>query len=119
MLAACLFVMGTTHVMASDVYLYQKDNSHINNAWNNEVGYGLVDATAAVAMAERSAVTTYIRNQVLDSDIDYSDYNVELENVTIEPDVFIEIGKDNEAVLRSSVKVMKGGSLTIYNGALW
>ena len=79
----------------------------------------VVDATAAVAMAERSAVTTYIRNQVLDSDIDYSDYNVELENVTIEPDVFIEIGKDNEAVLRSSVKVMKGGSLTIYNGALW
>ena len=114
------FILGrTARKIRTDVYSYQKDASHINNAWNNEVGYGLVDATAAVEMAERAAVTTYVRNQVLDCDIDYSNYNVELENVTIEPNVFIEIGKENEAILKSSVKIMKGGSLIIYNGVLW
>ena len=114
------FILGrTARKIRTDVYSYQKDASHINNTWNNEVGYGLVDATAAVAMAERATITTYIRNQILDNDDDYSNYNVELENVTIEPDVFIEIGKDNEAILRSSVRVMQGGSMIIYNGALW
>lgn len=31
----------------------------------------------------------------------------------------VQVMASNEAILKSSVKIMKGGSLIIYNGALW
>ena len=101
----------------TDLYSYQTDTLHKNGTWNNEMGYGLVDATAAVEMAKITAVTTYIQNQVFNSDTQieyYYDKNVELENVTIEPEGRLEIDKDNTVRLRSLVRVVKGGELKVF-----
>ena len=42
----------TAQKVRSDLYNYQSDQSHPNGTWNNEMGYGLVDAYAAVKMAK-------------------------------------------------------------------
>ena len=100
-----------------DLYTYQNDNVHANGTWNSEVGYGLLDASAAVDIAKATAVTTYIKNKVFDdsvSDTYYRDINVELENVTVEPGGVLEIEKENTVLLKSSVKVKKDGFFMIF-----
>lgn len=42
----------TAQKVRPDLYNYQSDQSHPNGTWNNEMGYGLVDAYAAVKMAK-------------------------------------------------------------------
>ena len=104
-------------VREEDLYVYENDTIHVNGTWNNEVGYGLIDAAAAVNVAKKTAVTTYIKNQVFDDmglEADFNDINVELENVTIGPEGYIEIYKEEDAILKSSVIVRKGGIFHIY-----
>ena len=96
---------------------YQNDTIHLSGTWNNEVGYGLVDAARAVDIAKKTAVTTYIRNQVFDwyTHITwFYDKNVEVENVVIDNEGTLEIEKDNTVLFKSSVEVKKGGFLIVY-----
>lgn len=104
-------------VREEDLYVFENDTIHVNGTWNNEVGYGLIDAAAAVDVAKKTAVTTYIKNQVFDDmglEADFNDINVELENVTVGPEGYIEIYKEEDAILKSSVIVRKGGIFHIY-----
>ena len=96
----------------------RKDTLHTNATWNNEVGYGLVDATAAVEMAKReSSVTTYIRNKVFDNeDVElHRDKYVEIEHVRVDSGGLLHIDEEKRAILKSSVRIKKGGYFTIYN----
>ncbi len=112
------YIIGNTaRKIRTDLYSYQTDTIHKNGTWNNEMGYGLVDATAAVEFAKKTAETTYIRNQTFDRSTQieyYYDKNIELENVVVESGGRLEIDKDNAVLLKSSVWVMKGGELKIY-----
>ena len=102
-------------VREEDLYVFENDTIHVNGTWNNEVGYGLIDAAAAVDIAKKTAVTTYIKNQEIDEEmLDYDDVNVELENVIIGSEGVIEIDKQQNVVLRPSILVKKGGRLVIY-----
>ena len=47
-------------------YNYQPDQNHPNGTWNNEVGYGLVDAYAAVQKAMNYHNDLYVRDTVTD-----------------------------------------------------
>ena len=102
-------------VREEDLYVFENDTIHVNGTWNSEVGYGLIDAAAAVDIAKKTAVTTYIKNQEIDEEmLDYDDVNVELENVIIGSEGVIEIDKQQNVVLRPSILVKKGGRLVIY-----
>lgn len=107
----------TARKVRNDLYIYQNDTIHLSGTWNNEVGYGLVDAARAVDIAKKTAVTTYIRNQVFDwyTHITwFYDKNVEVENVVIDNEGTLEIDKDNTVLFKSSVEVKKGGFLIVY-----
>ena len=109
-------------VREEDLYVFENDTIHVNGTWNNEVGYGLIDAAAAVDVAKKTAVTTYIKNQVFDDmglEADFNDINVELENVTVGPEGYIEIYKEEDAILKSSVIVRKGGIFHIYQEIMY
>lgn len=109
-------------VREEDLYVYENDTIHVNGTWNNEVGYGLIDAAAAVDIAKKTAVTTYIKNQDFNDvglEADFYDINVELENVTIGPEGYMEIYKEEDATLKSSVIVRKGGIFHIYQEIMY
>ena len=111
-------ITKTAREVRPNLYSYQKDTLHTNAAWNNEVGYGLVDATAAVEMAkEEGTVTTYIRNRVFgDEEIElYRDKYVEIEHVRVDSGGQLHIDEEKRAILKSSVRIKKGGIFTIYN----
>lgn len=58
----------TAQKVRPDLYSYNSDQSHSNGMWNNEMGYGLVDAYAAVRMAKGlvAPADLYVRDSVGD-----------------------------------------------------
>ena len=82
------------------------------------MGYGLVDATAAVKMAERYAASTCVWNRVFDNyDHGWGYFEgskVDVEDVTVDSCGVLTIVKEEKAILKSSVRVKKGGELIIY-----
>ena len=55
----------TARKIRTDRYVYTLDNIHLNGTWNDSVGYGLVDAYAAVKKAKD--IDLYIRDSVTDN----------------------------------------------------
>lgn len=107
----------TAKKVRPDLYTYQNDSIHPHGTWNEEMGYGLIDAGAAVKLAEKASRTTYVRDTILTNE-QFEDYDVEFENVVIEPDPFVEVDKYNCVILRSSVFVRKGGNFIIFKEPL-
>ena len=136
--AACAHVAGVTALMLSvnpeltaeavdfiisksarkvrtDLYSYTKDALHKYGAWNNEVGYGFVDAAAAVELA--MPTTSYVWKQDIYDDADgyFENTNVDVKDITVDTYEQFHIFKSNGAILRSSVKIKQGGELLIFN----
>ena len=107
------YVIGkTARKIRSDVYLYQKDSIHSHGTWNNEMGYGLIDATAAVGMARRYAASTCVWSQLYNEEY-FEDPYIDVEDVTVEPDEHLHFFKNKRATLKSSVYIKKGAELLI------
>lgn len=81
------------------------------------MGYGLVDATAAVKMAKALPVTAYVEYLTVNAgDHEYFGNSfVELEHVAVEPEGQLHIDEEKRAILKSSVRIKQGGYFTIYN----
>lgn len=107
------FIIGNSaRKIRTDLYSYTKDNTHMNGTWNNEAGYGFVDATAAVNMAR---TRTYVWSKAYyDENYGYfNTTNVDVKNITIESNDVFHIFKSGKAVLRALVKVKEGGEVLI------
>ena len=79
----------TAQKIRPDVYTYSVGSNHPNGTWNNEMGYGLVDAYAAVRKALDSDL--YVRDTI-------SDNGTEPSQVTYmwrSPDIWIEDAAGN------------------------
>lgn len=107
------FIIGNSaRKERTDLYSYAKDNTHLNGTWNNEVGYGFVDATAAVAKA---FATSYVWRQDYyeANDRYFENTNIDVRNITVEDGDHFHIIKEKTAILRSSVRIKEGGELLI------
>lgn len=108
----------TARKIRTDLYSYQKDSLHTFSAWNKELGYGLVDATAAVKMAERYAASTCVWNRVFDNYGHGWGYfegsKVDVQDVKVDSSGVLTLIMEKNAILKSSVCVKKGGQLIIY-----
>ena len=51
----------TAQKIRTDVYTYTNHSNRPNGTWNNEVGYGLVDAYAAVQLAKKSKLELWLK----------------------------------------------------------
>ena len=98
----------------SDLYVYQNDSIHTDGGWNEEVGYGLIDAGAAIKLADRIINTTYVNDTIIDGVELYINRDVELENIVMEPESFVEIYKDNRVFFKRNVLIKKGAEFIIY-----
>lgn len=112
------YIIGkTARRVRTDLYSYQKDSVHAHGRWNIEMGYGLVDATSAVKMAKVFPVTSYVENLNIGAG-EFESYDnsfVEIEHVTVESGGQLHIDEEKRAILKSSVRIKKGGYFTIYN----
>lgn len=103
-------------------YTYDTDTIHWSGTWNEEVGYGLLDATAAVRSVPHEVLVKHYRNKNLrlgGSDGDYDAffyYNVEVDNVRVDSSAsYLELGAVNKLLIKSSFVVEKGARLEIEN----
>lgn len=107
-------IESTSRKVSSSWYTYAKDSIHTSGIWNEELGYGLVDATAAVTLAAKDVETTHIRDVVIDGSEDYYNTYIEMKNVTIKNEGYVESEFIKSTVLRSSVVIEKGGYLYVH-----
>lgn len=108
--------------ISADTYTYDTDTIHWSATWNEEVGYGLLDATAAVRSVPHEVLVKHYRNKNLrlgGSDGDYDAffyYNVEVDNVRVDSSAsYLELGAVNKLLIKSSFIVEKGARLEIEN----
>ena len=73
----------TAMKIRTDQYTYSLDNIHTNGTWNNEMGYGLVNAYAAVTEA---LTDLYVRDTVSDNGVEPSNVRYQWNS----PDIWIE-----------------------------
>ena len=106
-------IESTARKVSPELYMYSNDSIHTSGTWNEEVGYGLVDAAAAVERAAKDLVTTYVKDVVIDDYESYDDICVEMENVTVEDGGYVESFHEKYAILKSIV-VKKGGYLLVH-----
>lgn len=72
-------------------YSYNNDSDYPNGTWNEEMGYGLVDACAAVRAA--LGVDLYTRDSVTDNGTEPN--TIAIENIKNSPDIWLRQSADN------------------------
>lgn len=92
-------------------YAYQTTSGRPNGTWNNEMGYGLIDAYAAVASV--TCETVSFTNQTVTSSRSVSGCNVNVQNVTVQNGAKLSIDAEKETVLNGSFEVQLGSQLEI------
>ena len=63
------YVIETTCTKVSpDIYDYEDNSNHPNGTWNNEVGYGLVNAYQALLMAQQLGGYSFVSDRLIITD---------------------------------------------------
>ena len=120
-------IESTCTKVRQDVYSYGNNPDHPNGTWNIEVGHGLVNAGAAVALAQQMGGYTYVNDTVIlssvlwntDKMINQDLYIDSLATLTITDTLYV--GKGARIIVRPSGKlIVDGGTLTsACAGEMW
>lgn len=104
----------TARKINPDLYSYQTDSLRPYGKWNEKMGYGLVDAGAAVRIADKASRTTYIKDLEIWGSERAADYDIEVENVVVTDGGLLDIDKERSVFLKRNVHIEKGGTMFIY-----
>jgi subtilisin family serine protease len=96
-------------------YSYQTTADHPDGAWNNEMGYGLIDADAAVQLA---SCIRYVHDQAITSNTtvmgcDINVWNVSVTPTTSIPNPKLTLDSSGDTVIESNFEVQLGAELEI------
>ncbi|HET56075.1 MAG TPA: peptidase S8 [Ignavibacteria bacterium] len=91
-------------------YNYQITSGRPNGIWNQEMGYGLVDAYAAVQAAD---CPTTIVSGTISSDITYSDCIIEVVNATIQNNADVVFDAEEYTLINGTFEVQAGSTLEV------
>lgn len=91
-------------------YTYQTTTGRPNGTWNNQMGYGLVDAFAAVQAA---CATTNFINQTVTTNTTVNGCNVNVQNVNVQNNAKLTIDAQNDATINGPFEVKIGSELEI------
>jgi subtilisin family serine protease len=93
-------------------YSYQTDSNHPSGTWNNEMGYGLVDAYAAVQAA--CAIPVNFTNQTVTTDTTVTSCgDIYVQNVTVTNGAKLTLDAAGKTVIGSNFEVPIGSRLEI------
>jgi len=91
-------------------YNYQTTAGRTNGTWHNEVGYGLIDAFAAVQAA---CPTTNFVNQTVMTNTTVNGCNINVQNVNVQNNAKLTIDAQNDATINGPFEVQIGSELEI------
>jgi hypothetical protein len=96
-------------------YSYQTTTDHPNGTWNNEMGYGLVDAYAAVQLA---SCIRYLHDQTITSNTtvmgcDINVWNVSVTPTSSTPNPKLTLDSTGNTLIESNFEVQLGAELEI------
>ncbi len=90
-------------------YNYQTTSGCPNGTWNNEMGYGLIDAYAAVAAV---CLTTFFEYQTVIANTNVSGCKVSIQDVSVTNNAMLTITSERETVI-NSIDVQLGSELEV------
>lgn len=97
-------------------YQYETTAKRYNGAWNVEMGYGLIDATAAVKAASTYDCNgIHISNQIITCNDTLHICNLIIDNFEVPDSVSFLIKKSQKVNLNSNVRINKGAVFGIKN----
>lgn len=100
----------TAQKVNSSIYSYSANGDRPNGTWNNQMGYGLVDAYAAV----RETVCNYpIENFTYSTNATINCTDVRMSNITINSGVNVTITANNSFTATGTFIAPAGSTLTI------
>jgi len=91
-------------------YNYQITPGRPNGTWNEQMGYGLVDAYAAVQAAD--CLTTVVSG-IISTDITYSDCKIEVINATVQNNANVIFDAEKYTIINESFEVKTGSTLEV------
>lgn len=111
-----------THSQVSDIieltaqkvgdYTYQTSTGRSNGTWNNQMGYGLIDAYAALEYVV-DCPTVYVQNQTINSDVSKFGCKIEATNVTIQNNSDVIFDAIEETTINGPFEVKLGSTLFV------
>lgn len=93
-------------------YNYQTTTGRPNGTWNNEMGYGLVDAFASVQAAMCPGITT-ISNVTYTTNTTISDCQINVTNSSITNNSTVVFNGSFRVIINGPFEVQSGSSLTV------
>jgi subtilisin family serine protease len=105
----------TAQKVRPDLYTYSTISGHPNGTWNNEMGYGLVDAYAAVQLA---SCIRYLHDQTITSNTTVMGCDINVWNVTVTPtsstpNPKLTLDSTGDTLIESNFEVQLGAELEI------
>lgn len=94
-------------------YNYQTKAGRPNGTWHEEVGYGLIDAFAAVQAAQPCSGTTNLTNQTVTSNTTVNGCNVNVQNVNVQNNSKLTIDAQNSTTINGTFEIRIGSELEI------
>ena len=108
-------IESTARKVRMDLYTYKTTSGRPNGTWNKEMGYGLVDAEAAVRKAKEIKCPTYhIRNTNFSAVKYCADAcNLEISNVVLFNRSHVSVNVAETAVINGPFEVEKGSTFEV------
>jgi hypothetical protein len=94
-------------------YNYQTTSSHPNGTWNNEMGYGLVDAYAAVQAATSSCVNDFTNQLVTVNTTVIGCNNLNVQDVTVSNNAKLVLDAPGAVIINGLFEVQAGAALDV------
>jgi subtilisin family serine protease len=93
-------------------YNYQTASGHPNGTWNNEMGYGLVDACAAAQVA-CATMTVNFTNQTVSTNTTVTGCEIHVQDVTVTNGAKLTLDAAGETLIEKNFEVQLGSELEI------
>jgi subtilisin family serine protease len=103
-------IIGSTARKAGN-YTYQTTSGLPLGTWNPQMGYGVLDAYAAVQSA---CPTTSYANRTLTSNTLWSGCTINMQNVTVQNSATLQLDIENKVTIGGTLTVQSGSSLQVY-----
>lgn len=100
----------TAKKIREDLHTYYKTSEHPNGYWNGTLGYGLVDAYAAV---QNACTTVYFYEQNVATDTIVQGCEIYSRHITVQPNAKLILDSREATTIPFLFEVKKGGKLEL------
>jgi hypothetical protein len=105
-------ISSTAQKVRTDLYTYSTTSGYPYGTWNNQMGYGLIDAYAAV-MAANPCVNSYTNQTVTSNTTVIGCNDLTVQNVTVSNNAKLTLEAPGSVTIYGTFEVQSGASLDV------